>query len=70
MSRKRLKLWPNDWIVHHDKAACSSQGAVKQFLAQKSITEMEHPPYPHLSPKDFWLFPKIVCLKGRKISGY
>jgi hypothetical protein len=34
--------------------------SVKQFLAQKSITEMEHPPYfPDLAPKDFWLFPEI-----------
>jgi len=29
-------------------------------LAQKSITEMEHPPYSHvLAPNDFWLFQKI-----------
>jgi hypothetical protein len=35
----------------------SSQEAVKQFLAQKSITEMEHPPphTPHLAPNDFWV---------------
>jgi hypothetical protein len=45
----------------------SSQGAVKQFLAQKSITEMEYPPYsPDLALNDFWLFPKIKsALKGR-----
>jgi hypothetical protein len=30
------------------------KGAITQFLAQKSITEMEHPPYsPDLAPKDF-----------------
>jgi hypothetical protein len=43
-------------------------------LPQKSITEMEYPPYsPHLHLNDFWLFLKIknkVCLKGTKISGY
>jgi hypothetical protein len=33
--------------------------SVKQFVAKKSITEMEHPDYSHdLAPNDFWLFPK------------
>jgi hypothetical protein len=32
----------------------------KQFLAQKSITGMEYPPYsPDLGLNDFWLFLKI-----------
>jgi hypothetical protein len=49
-----------------DSQCSISQGAVKQFLAQKSITEMEHPPYsPDLTHGDFWLFPKIKpALKG------
>jgi hypothetical protein len=44
--------------------------SVKQFLAQKSITEMEHPSYsPDLVPNDFWLFPKIKsALKGRRFQ--
>jgi hypothetical protein len=44
----------------------STEGAVKQFLAQKSITEVENPPCsPDLVPNDFWLFPKIkYALKG------
>jgi hypothetical protein len=34
--------------------------AVKQFLAQKSITEMEHPTCsPDLALNDIWPFPKI-----------
>jgi transposase len=39
---------------------------VKQFLANKNITVMEHPPYsPDLAPCDFYLFPKIKSvLKG------
>jgi len=39
---------------------------IKQFLAKKSITEVEHPSYsPDLTPNDFWLFPKIKsALKG------
>jgi hypothetical protein len=48
IGRKRPELWPNDWILH------------QQFLAQKSITEMEHPPYSSdLAPNDFWMFRKI-----------
>jgi hypothetical protein len=36
--------------------------AVKQFLAQKLITKMEHP--------FFWLFPKIKpALKGQRFQG-
>jgi histone-lysine N-methyltransferase SETMAR len=58
--RKKPKLWPNDWILHHDNAPAHKAISVKQFLAQKSITEMEHPPYsPDLVPNDFWLFPKV-----------
>jgi hypothetical protein len=42
----------------------------KQFLAQKSITEMEHSSYsPHLAQNDFWLFPTIKSvLKGRRFQ--
>jgi hypothetical protein len=37
--RERPELWPSGWLLHHDNAPVH-----KQFLAQKSITEMEHPP--------------------------
>jgi hypothetical protein len=50
---------------------CSSpQGVVKQFLTQKSITEIEHPPYfPDLAPNDFRTFRKInSALKGRRFQ--
>jgi hypothetical protein len=44
--------------------------SVKQFLAQKSITEMEHPPYsPDLAPNVFGLFPEIKsALKGLRFQ--
>jgi histone-lysine N-methyltransferase SETMAR len=40
---------------------------VREFLASKQITVLEHPPYsPDLAPSDFFLFPKIKeILKGR-----
>jgi hypothetical protein len=44
--------------------------SLKQLLAQKSITEIEHPPHcPDLDPDDFWLFPKIKsALKERRFQ--
>jgi len=38
--RKMPELWPNDWILHHDKAPAHKALSVKQFLTKKSITEM------------------------------
>jgi hypothetical protein len=43
--RKRPELWLNNWILHHDNATTHKTFSVMQFLAQKLITEMEHPPY-------------------------
>jgi histone-lysine N-methyltransferase SETMAR len=70
VSRKRPELWPSDWILHHDNAPAHRALSVKQFLAQKSITQMEHPPYsPDLASNDLWLFPKIKStLKGRRFQ--
>jgi len=68
--RERLELWPNDWILHRDSDPAHSALSVKQFLIQKSITEMEHlPSFPDLAPNDFWLFSKIKsALKGRRFQ--
>jgi hypothetical protein len=58
---------PSELVLHHDKAPANKVPSVMQFLAQKSITEMEHLPYsPDLALKNFWLFQKInSALKGR-----
>jgi transposase len=44
--------------------------SVREFLASKQITVLEHPPYsPDLAPNDFFLFPKIKeLLKGRRFD--
>jgi len=57
----------NSWILHHDKALAHMALSVRQFLAAKQITVLEHPAYsPDLAPSDFFLFPKIKeILKGR-----
>jgi hypothetical protein len=55
-------------ILHHDNAPAQEALSVKQFLAQKLINEMEHPPYsPDLAPN---VSENKACLKGMKISGY
>jgi hypothetical protein len=43
---------------------------VREFLAKKSILKLDHPPdSPHLTPCDFWLFPKFkTALKGHRFS--
>jgi hypothetical protein len=43
---------------------------LKQFLAQKLITEMEQPPYTQdFTLNDFWLFPLIKsALKGQRFQ--
>ena len=64
--KKRPELWRNRWILHQDNAPAQNALPVKQFLATKNITVLEHPPYsPDLAPCNFYLFPKIKSvLKG------
>jgi len=64
--RKRPESWRNGWILHQDNALAHYALSVKQFLANKNITVLEHPPYsPDLAPCNFYLFPKIKSvLKG------
>jgi histone-lysine N-methyltransferase SETMAR len=70
MHRKSPELWPSDLILHHDNDPAHKALSAKQFVTQKSITEMEHPPYSlDLAPNDFWLFPQIKpALKGRRFQ--
>jgi transposase len=59
-SGKGLNFSPPLCTLHHDNVPTHKVHSVKQFLAQKWITEMEHPPYsPDLAPNGFWLFPNI-----------
>jgi len=61
--RKRQELWRNSWILHQDKAPVHNALSVKQFLANKNITVIEHPPYSSdLAPCDFYNFPKITSV--------
>jgi len=66
--QKRPELFANNsWILHHDNVPAHMALSVREFLATKQITVLEHPAYsPDLAPSDFYLFPKIKeILKGR-----
>jgi hypothetical protein len=65
--RKTPELWPDKWILHHDNASAHDALTVREYLAKKSITKMEHDPYsPGLDPCDFWFFPKLKKKPGRE----
>jgi len=65
--RKRSEFFANNSrILHHDNAPAHTALFVKECLATKQITVLEHPAYsPDLAPSDVFLFPKIKeTLKG------
>lgn len=65
--KKRPDLWKNkSWVLHQDNAPAHNALSVKQFLADKQIPVLDHPPYsPDLAPCDYFLFPKVKSvLKG------
>jgi len=55
-----------DWILLHNNTPPHNATIVKQFLAQRKVTVLDHPPYsPDLAPADYFLFPKVKShLKG------
>jgi len=56
-----------DWFLLHDNAPSHNATIVKQFLAQRNVTVLDHTPYsPDLAPADYFLFRKVKShLKGR-----
>jgi histone-lysine N-methyltransferase SETMAR len=57
VGKKRPELWPDKLILHHDSAPAHDALGVCKFLAKKSVTEMDHPPYsPDLAPCSFVSF--------------
>jgi transposase len=64
--RKRPELWKNGFILHQDNAPAHTALSVKQFVAEKQIAVLEHPPYsPDLAPCDFFLFRKVKSVLKR-----
>ena len=71
LGQKRPELFANySWILHHNNARAHTTLSVREFLATKQITVLEHPAYsPDLAPSKFFLFPKIKeILKGRNFD--
>jgi histone-lysine N-methyltransferase SETMAR len=68
--RKRPELCPDKWIFYHDNAPAHDTLRFREFMTEKSITNMDHPPYSlDLAPCDFWLFPKLKnALKGQRFA--
>jgi len=58
--RKRSEHFANNsWILHHDNAPAHTALSVREFLATKQITVLEHPAYsPGLAPDDFFSVPE------------
>ena len=68
---KRRTLWEaHAWTLHRNNAPAHTALSIRQFLAERNIATLKHPPYsPDLAPCDFFLFPKIKSvLKGTHFS--
>jgi histone-lysine N-methyltransferase SETMAR len=68
--KKRLGIWPDDWILQYGNAPVHDALRVREFLAKNSIKKMNHPPYsPKLAPCDFWFFIKLKnALKEQRFA--
>ena len=59
------RVWPElhrtgKWMLLHDNAPAHSAIHMRQFLAQKMVALLDHPPYsPDLARADFFLFPRL-----------
>ena len=51
--RKRPEIFArNSWILHHDNAPAHTALSVREFLATKQMSVLEHPAYsPDLAPQ-------------------
>jgi len=57
-----------DWLFLHDNAPSHNATIVKQFLAQRKVTVLDHPPYsPDLASADSFLFPKVKSHSKRRL---
>jgi hypothetical protein len=62
VSGKRSERRSNNWIFHHENTLVHKALFVKQFLAQISVTDLEHPPHSSVAaPNNYSLCSKIKC---------
>ncbi|CAH2010652.1 unnamed protein product [Acanthoscelides obtectus] len=57
-------------ILHQDNACSHTAQKTRQFLTEKNVELLDHPPYsPDLTPNDFFTFPKIKNrLRGQRFQ--
>ena len=49
-----------DWLFHWDNCPVHNSHRVKEYMDQKGLKVIQHPPYsPDFTPADFFLFPKV-----------
>ena len=54
------KFAHKSWILHHDNTPTHTVLSVRELLATKQITMLEHHAYsPDVATGDFFLFPKV-----------
>jgi histone-lysine N-methyltransferase SETMAR len=71
MQRVRPQMYRSGkWSLLHDNARPHTAIRVRNFLAQRRVTVIEHPSYsPDLAPADFFLFPRLKgVLKGIRFA--
>ena len=70
IKRRRPRSGLRGLKLHHDNAPAHAAILTREFLHEKSLPTLPHPPYsPDLSPCDFWLLPKLKeQLKGRRFN--
>jgi len=58
------------WMLLHDNAPAHCAIRIHQFLAQRGVPVLDHPPYsPDLAPVDFFLFPYLKnIMKGARFA--
>ena len=68
--RKRPELFrTGQWHFHQDNAPCHRSILVTNYLTEMGIKTVPHPPYsPDLARCDFWFFPRMKKLRGRRFE--
>lgn len=61
IQHRRTHSWhQGTFILHDDNAPAHRANLVRNWMAQRHIRQLPHPPYsPDLAPADFWFFPKL-----------
>jgi hypothetical protein len=72
VSRRRLELWPDAWILHHDNALAHDVLAVREFLAKNIDNEIEPSTiFARISPVRLLDIPKTEdCFEGQTLPTF